>query len=185
MFEKLRNYFLLIRTQHALRTNAAGRVMLNYDRARNVGVLFDSRYEGKDALVVNQFFKRLREEGKNIKALTYLPQERSNPFDFKFDFFTSKDLTTLGQFKTELVNRFVNTEFDYLYCLNESAFLPFDFILAQSKARFRVGIYKPEQPGLFELMINPIEGQDLEKIVDEMLAYTRRISESGEMSKAV
>jgi hypothetical protein len=34
-------------------------------------------------------------------------------------------------------------------------------------------------------MINPIEGQDLEKIVDEMLAYTRRISESGEMSKAV
>ena len=184
MFEKLRNYFLLIRAQHALRTNATGRVMLNYDRARNVGVLFDSNYAGKDALVINQFLKRLREEGKNVKALTYLPQERSNPFDFKFDFFTGKDLTVLGQFKTEVVDRFVSTEFDYLYCLNESAFLPFDFILAQSKARFRVGIYKPEQPGLFELMINPIEGQDLEKIVEEMLVYTRRISESGGMSKA-
>ena len=167
-----------------MRTRATGRVMLNYDRARNIGVLFDSHYAGKDALVINQFLKRLREEGKNVKALTYLAQEGSNPFDFKFDFFTGKDLTRLGQFKTEVVDRFVNTEFDYLYCLNASAFLPFDFILAQSKARFRVGIYKPEQPGLFELMINPIEGQDLEKIVAEMLAYTRRISESGEMSKA-
>lgn len=168
-----------------MRTNATGRVMLNYGRARNVGVLFDAHYEGKDALVINQFLKRLREEGKNVKALTYLPHERSNPFDFKFDFFTGKDLTMLGQFKTEVVDRFVNTEFDYLYCLNESAFLPFDFILAQSKARFRVGIYQPEQPALFELMINPVAGQDLAQIVGEMLAYTRRISESGEMSQAV
>lgn len=184
MFERLKNYFLLLRSQSALRNNTTSRVMLRYERAKNIGVLFNSKYEGRDAMVINQFFKRLREEGKNVKSLTYFPQERSNPFDFKFDHFTNKDLTMLGEFKTEVVDRFVSTEFDYLYCLNDSPFLPFDYILAQSKARFRIGIYQPEQSGVFELMINPREGQDMAKIVEEMLAYTLRISESGEMSKA-
>ena len=184
MLTKLKNYFLSLRAQHALRNNATRREVLTYTRAKNVGVLFNSRYEGREAQVINQFFRRLREEGKNLKALTYFPQERSNPFDFKFDFFTSKDLTMLGEFKSDAVARFVNTEFDCLYCINDTPFLPFDYILAQSKARFRVGLYEPERAGYFELMINPLQGQDLAAITEQMLHYTRRISESGEMSKA-
>jgi hypothetical protein len=183
MLSRLKNYFLLLRSQHALRNNATSRVMLQYERAKNIGVLFNSKYEGKEAQAINHFLKRLREEGKNVKALSYFPQERSNPFDFKFDYFTNKDLTVLGQFKNEVVDRFVSTDFDYLYCLNDASFLPFDFILAQSKARFRIGIYQPEEPGLFELMINPVPGQELATVIDDMLSYTRRISESGEVAK--
>ncbi|MES2732269.1 MAG: hypothetical protein V4714_10985 [Bacteroidota bacterium] len=184
MVNKLKNYFLLLRVQKALRDSVVSRGAIGFGRAKNIGILFDANFEGKDAQAINMFYKRLRDEGKNVKSLTYFPQERSSPFDFKFDFFTSKDLTMLGDLKTEVVDRFVNTDFDYLYCINSVSFLPFDYILAQSKARFRVGVYQEEKSELFELMINPLEGQDLASIIDQMFSFSRRISENGEISKA-
>lgn len=138
MLKKIQSYFLTLRAAKAARNNATERQLMSYDRAKNVGVLFGSQYEGKDALIINQFFRKLREEGKQVKSLTYFPQERSNPFDFKFDFFTSKEVSWLGEVKSDAVDRFVDTPFDYLFYINEASFLPFEFILAQSKAQFRI-----------------------------------------------
>lgn len=122
--------------------------------------------------------KRLREEGKNVKAITYFEQERSNPFDFKFDFFTKKDINLLGKITSDAVNVFVHTEFDYLFCLSTTSFMPFESILAESKARFRVGFYDEENPDYFELMLNPQEGEELANLVEQLFHYTKRVSES-------
>ncbi|MBC7920957.1 MAG: hypothetical protein H7Z75_07665 [Ferruginibacter sp.] len=149
-----------------------------YGRAKNIGLLFDSNYEELEARSINYLYRRLREGNKNVKALTHFPRERSSPFDFRFDFFTDKDLTLVGKIKSNAVDIFVDTEFDFLYCIDQRAFLPFEFILARSKAKFRVGIYHEQKPDFLELMVNPLQDQDLTDVIDQMLAYTKRISES-------
>lgn len=179
MLANLKTYFLTIRIRNALKNHHPERKMVPYHRAKNIGVLFNSQYEGKEAQCINQFFRRLRDDGKNVKSLTCLMHERSNPFDFKFDYFSEKDLTLAGEVKSDAVGRFISTDFDYLFCLNQTPFLPFDFVLAQSKARFRVGLYQEEKPGFFELMISPVAGQELDSLLTQMLDYTRRISEEG------
>jgi hypothetical protein len=184
MLSNLKTYFLTIRIRNALKNHHPERKMIPYHRAKNIGVLFNSQYEGKQAQFINQFFRRLRDDGKNVKSLTCLMHERSNPFDFKFDFFSEKDLSLAGELKSDVVDRFINADFDYLFCLNETPFLPFDFVLAQSKARFRIGLYQEEKPGFFELMVSPVKGQELDSVLSEMLDYTRRISEEGDGNKA-
>ena len=178
MLEPIKTYFLTLRTRHALEQNALVRTMPAYARAKSIGILFSSHYEGADAKAINHLFRRFRDEGKNVRALTHFPGERSNPFDFKFDFFSDKDLTLMGHLKSDAVEMFVNTEFDFLYCIFDQPFLPFEYILAQSKARFRVGIYQPDRTLSYELMINPVAGQSLDGVLNEMLTLTKRISES-------
>ena len=183
MLKKLKNHFLALRAQKALRNNATTRAIPPYGRSKNIGLLFNSNYEELEARSINYLYRRLREGNKNVKALTYFPRERSNPFDFKFDFFTDKDLTLVGRIKSDAVNMFVNTEFDFLYCIDQRAFVPFEVILAQSKAKFRVGIYQEQKPDFLELMVKPLQDQDLTAIIDQMLAYTKRISESESTGK--
>jgi len=147
----------------------------NYKDAQKIGILFYLTSE-QYAETLNQFVKTLKNEGKVVKLLTFFDQQGSSPYDFQFDFFNKKEISTLGKIKSLTVENFIQEDFDYLYCINIEHFPPFDSIMIQSKAKCRFGKYfeEPERQ-CFEMMIFLKEGEKEDKLIEQMWHYSQEI----------
>ncbi len=174
MQKKIQSFFLKLKNKQASQGNVIVREMLAFSQAKNIGLLFKG--EDDDYQAINRFVKQLTTEGKQVKALTYFEQNQSTGYDFNFDYFTKEQVSTTGNIDSEKVSRFIENRFDYLFCIHRQSFLPFDYILLQSKAKYRVGMYQEEKPECFEFMMRPRPGQLLPDIIDQLLAYTQALT---------
>ncbi len=168
MFRKL-----LLRWQNRklLRQGTGGRSPVPFSMAKDIGVLFSDQFSA-EAGAINDFIRQLQQDGKRVRALTYFERPHSNPYAFKFDYFTKKELTPLGHIRNEKVDQFTGFSFDYLFCINGEDFLPFDIIMQRSKARFRVGTYVPDKEKYFEVMVKVAAGEPLPALINQMYQYT-------------
>ncbi len=171
---KLGDYFLKLRNRFQKENPEVVRQAIAYSEAKEVGILFNMR-EGANHQVLNDFASALQKEGKKITALAYFERESSNPYNFAFDFFRKKDITTLGIIKSEAVERFKQKKFDYLFCINIVNFPPFDYILLNSQAKCRIGMYHEGQEAEFELMIALREGDSEEILMRQMMHYVKNL----------
>ncbi len=150
------------------------RYTLNYEDARDIGVLF-SHSNDENPKAINYFVKLLQKDKKNVKALAYFEEKHSNPYDFRFDFFTAKDIDSKGVIHSLQVEEFVQKEFDYLYCVNVVEFPPFHYIMKRSHAKFRIGKFYPEMLDSFELMIDIGDNKNAVDLILQMLHFTKTL----------
>lgn len=177
MQKRIQSFFLNIKNRQALKNDTVVREMVPYSEAKQIGLLFKG--EEDDYQVINRFVKRLTTEGKQVKALTYFEQVQSTGYDFNFDYFTKEQVSATGNINSEKVNRFIETRFDYVFCICRNSFLPFDFILLQSRARYRIGMYMEEKPECFEFMMKPLPDQPFSEAIDHLLQYTQALTLQG------
>lgn len=171
---KLGDYFLTWRTRLQKNNVEIPRQALNYAEVREVGILFNMR-EDANHQVLNDFVATLRKDNKNVTALAYFERESSNPYNFPFEFFRKKDISTLGKIKSDAVERFKNKNFDYLFCINTINFPPFDNILLHSNAKCRIGMFHEGQEAEFELMIAIKENDGEDILMNQMLHYVKNL----------
>lgn len=172
--QQLKEKLLRFRTKRAIK-KAAARRTLNYKDAKSIGILFKVTEEDKHDYI-NTFVHTLTKEGKTVEALTYFTRDHDNPYNFKYSFFTDKDVTVLGEIKSESVKNFIQRDFDYLYCFTREDIPVFDHILSKSRAKCRVGTYGEEKTHLYEFMINVNEQTKLDQIIRELHHYTKAIT---------
>src|SRR5688500_7174831 len=120
MQKRIQSFFLNIKNKQASQQNTVAREMVEYSQAKNIGLLF--RGEENEYPVFNQLVKRLTNEGKQVKALTYFEQMQSSGYDFNFDYFTKEQISATGNIKSEKVSRFMENRFDYLFCILRQPF---------------------------------------------------------------
>lgn len=156
------------------------RKTINYNDARSVGVLFSSSNEDNHK-AITYFVKLLQKDNKKVNVLAYFDEKHTNPYDFRFDFFTKKDVDYLGRINCLQVNEFMEKKFDYLYCINPQPFPLFDYILQRSQAHCRVGKYHSETTDCFELMVDTRESNDTVDLILQMLHYTKSLLVHNEM----
>jgi len=68
---------------------------------------------------------------------------------------------------------FLDTQFDFLFCIESEKQPVFDIILSQTKANCRVGLYDENRTNLFELMVQNPDWKDIEYTLKQMLKYTK------------
>jgi hypothetical protein len=164
---------LSFKTNKYLKKNNIGRETIRFDQAKKIGILFSVEDRSKHDVVVN-FVNRLKEEGKDVSVLCFRGKNKEN-YDFKFDFFSSENLSFWGKMKSQEVDKFTSEEFDFLYCLDIKTNVLTDYILAKSRSRCRVGIYNEHHTPFLELMIKVDEFRNMEKITDQLLHYTKEL----------
>jgi hypothetical protein len=71
------------------------------------------------------------------------------------------------------MNQFLDTQFDFLFCIESETQPVFDIILSQTKANCRVGLYDEKRTNLFELMVQNPDKKDIEYTLKQMLKYTK------------
>jgi hypothetical protein len=160
-----------MRTNQALKKNHSLRASLPYKQAVNIGVLFTVEDKQKH-LEVKEFIHLLEQDGKKVQVLEYLPLKKEN-YEFKFDFFTIKDLSFWGKINSTPAQKFSDTPFDYLFYIDKESNPLALYLLATSKARCRVGRYLENEESFFEMMIG--QNGTTKGLLDTMYKYTKQL----------
>jgi hypothetical protein len=163
--------FLKMRTQTALKKNKAVRTNIPYRKAATVGIIFtvEDKQKHED---IKDFIARLEHDGKKVKVLEFLPEKQTN-HEFRFDFFTVKDLSFWGNIQAENALKFADTAFDFLYYVDHQSNPLVLHLLARSKALCRVGRFNEMEQDYFELMIE--QNGTNRGLIDTMYNYTSQL----------
>jgi len=163
--------FLRMRTSTALKRNKSTRASLPYKKAQYVGILFSVEDKQKH-LDIKEFIRLLEQDGKKVQVLEYLPLKKEN-YEFMFDFFTIRDLSFWGKINSESALKFCETPFDYLYYIDRESNPMALYLLADSKARCRVGRFTENESPFFEMMIE--QNGTNKGLIETMYKYTKQL----------
>jgi len=168
----LGKFLLPFKTKVALKTNKAIRISEGYTQARKVGVIFT--YSGeKNLILVNKFLDRMEQEGKEVQLLIYVAKVGKDD-TYGFPHFTIKDLDFWGSFDNELLFNFEQSVFDYLINVDIQSNIVIENVLANSKAKCRVGRYQEHRQNFYELMIDYKE-ESYEQFLVQVYHYIKNV----------
>ena len=165
-----RSVSLFLKNKAAVK-NPAGRKTIPFNSANRIGVIVANIDKNRKEL--DSFVQELEKEGKNVEVIGFTKTKNFVKLKANYKAIRVKDFNWLGNIKTEELKNFIKTDFDYLFSLNTSSFLPFENILAQSRAKCRVGVYNHKKEDYFELMVQPTKKNDLTAVTEQMIRYTK------------
>lgn len=161
------------RTNQLLQQQGKSRSSLNYRKARQIGILFSmNRLDDYEA--IRKFEAKLKKDGKEVMVLCYLPKGIEN-FDFHYDIFTNKDFNLWGEARASNIQQFLQCSMDLLICLDSEPNFYLEYLLAASKAPFRIGPHSQRHEALFELMIRQEEGSEIKELTKQIYYYTNKL----------
>lgn len=151
--------------------------------ARSIGVIFNAKDE-RTFKVIREFTDKLRGGGlRTVKSLGFVPKEDVASFlqsSQDFDFFTREDFNWYYKPQGRKVVGFISEEFDILIDLRLTKFTPLLFIVALSRAKFKVGKYRSDFQDYFDLMIAVKDDADLEYFIDQIQHYLTIIGQNDQ-----
>jgi hypothetical protein len=151
------------------------RNVVNYQQVNKIGILFHLS-DDVDPEPLAQFIRKLEQDHKKLKLLTYLDTTHSHPYRFYIDFFHKDDIPWTGKLEDiPKIRQFLDTPFDYLFCIESEPQPVFHSILQKSIANCRVGLYNEKRTNLFELMVQNPDWKDLTHTLEQMLSYTKQL----------
>jgi len=163
--------FLRYKTNAVLKKSKAFRSNLPYKQARTVGVLFSVEDKQKH-FIIKELIKKLEQDEKVVQVLEYMPAKHEN-YEFRFDFFTEKDLSFWGNITSSSANQFADAPFDFLFYIDLEPNIFVLNVLARSKAKCRVGKYFDGGQQYMELMIESAGG--IQALIDGMYKYATQL----------
>lgn len=162
---------LKLKTNALLRKNKSPRSNLPYKQAKTMGIIFSVEDKQKH-YIVKEFIKKLEADGKITQVLEYLPAKHDN-YEFKFDFFTDKDVSFWGNMTSPNAMQFADAPFDFLFYLDLTPNALMLHLLARSRAKCRVGKFFDDGQQYLDLMIESVA--NLQALVDGMYKYTTQL----------
>ncbi len=171
MINVIKEYFLKFRTLWLLKQNKTSRSNVSYTNAQSIGIIFSVEDKAKHE-TVKEFVKKFEQDGKQVVVIEFLPEKKDN-YEFKFDFFTEKDLSFWGDITSSEALKFADTSFDFLYYLDTTPNPLILNILARSKSKCRVGRSWDDVRSYFELMIESVT--NLKAMTETMYKYTTQL----------
>ncbi len=144
----------------------------NIHDAKTIGILFNATHQISFD-IVKEMVKNIANKKNKIEVLGYV--DSKNLIDHYlyrkgFDFFTHKQLNWYYKPVDETVHSFIEKKFDILINLSLDEPYPIQYIVALSKAKFKVGKYSQENEYL-DFMI------DIEKEKEAMKNLRKEIAE--------
>lgn len=144
-----------------------------FETLKKLAVVFES---GRQDESVKAFVKRMKDNGKSVRLMAYIPKKRKELQDVpEFDHFTKDDINWFGKPKSEEVKKFLNDGYQVFITLNERQESPIQFITVSAKADFIIGLTNGKIARL-DLQVNLGEGHDYNKAFKEAEYYLRFIN---------
>ncbi len=148
--------------------------MVSFDDAKTIGVVYDSTDE-KNFEIIKRYVKELRDiYKKDVLALGFyngkeLPNMRFSKLGL--DFFTRKALNWHFKPIAPVVKNFTLKDFDILIDLHTGNSIPFKYIIAMTKAKFKIGRYDRSSLPFYDFMISVEENISLPKFIEQVNHY--------------
>jgi len=164
-------HLINFKTKLLLKRNKISRANVPYIAARTIGIVFSVEDKQKH-FAVKEFIKHLEQDGKHVQVLEFLPAKKDN-YEFKFDFFSEKDFSFFGKLNSAPAIQFANAPIDFLFYL-DIAPNPFVLnILAQCKAKCRVGPFWEGGTPYLDFMVG--SANTTQTLFDLLYKYTSQL----------
>jgi hypothetical protein len=154
------------------------REVISFEDADTIGILYDATDE-RDSDTIKNYVKNVRLNfKKEIFAIGYVDKNAVGKTQYAqvgLDFFTKKDLNFSMKPSNNIINNFINEEFDILINLNSGKCYPLKYISAMSRARFRVGRFSSSNSIYFDMMVKLSGDPPLKIVIDEIEHFLRLI----------
>lgn len=150
--------------------------LITFDDAKSIGILYDSTNE-KHFELVRKYVKEIRENNhKEVLALGYYDQKELPPMRFAklgLDFFTRKDLNWYFKPMAPVVKNFTQRDFDILIDLHTGNSIPFRYIVASSKAKFKIGKYDRLATPFYDFMLSISDSLTFNQYIEQINHYLK------------
>jgi hypothetical protein len=149
------------------------RKAINFDMARNVGILFNASNDA-DVKVVLNYSKDLKHSGKKVSLMAFKGVKALNGKE-EFPCICNKDLRINMTPKKGEVLEFINQKFDLLISLHTQECLPLEYISTASSALFRIGYYQENKTDAYDFMVYG-KSKSLRVFILQMETYMKKIN---------
>lgn len=176
--ENIKKTFGKISLKKNLRKNNRQVSVHNFKSAETIGIIFNSP-DDESFTVVKNFLSFLADNNLKVIALGFVPDKKipENLLLRKgINFFCKKDLNWYYKPKTEVVNQFINQNFDILIDLSLKEYFPLYYIGQLSNASFKIG-RQSEQYQYQDLMINIGKNHSIDYLIEQIKHYLTIINQ--------
>jgi hypothetical protein len=149
----------------------SSRNSIPYKKALTTGIIFTVEDKQKH-FAIKDFIKKLEGDGKHVQVLEYLPEKTEN-YEFKFDFFSDKDVTFWGNIRSENALQFADAPFDFLFYLDLNPNPMVMNILARSHAKCRVGKFWDNSDHYLDFMIDSVS--NTQALLETLYKYVSQL----------
>ncbi len=150
MLTPLRQFLYKNKMKEFRSTNLDAMPEDHFANIRNVGLLFEATDEAKEA--VKLFTKKLKARQKEVEALGFF-NTKEEVYPQLFNFFTMAGVGFDMTPTSDIAIQFTQRPFDVLINLVYKAYPPVNYIVAASKAHFKIGPATGD-PAHHDLMID-------------------------------
>jgi hypothetical protein len=178
MNQKLRQKIARIVFRREFNRQEPLRRSIPFENAKTIGIIYDSTDE-KSFELVKKYVKEMREQfHKDVLALGYFDNVELPPMRFSklgLDFFTRKDLNYFYKPVTSVVKNFIDREFDILIDLHTGNGIPFRYVTALSRAKFKIGKYDKTAIRFYDMMVSTGENVTLHQFIQQVNTYLHQL----------
>ena len=164
--------WLKYKTNKAQKSNIGIRESVAYSAANKFGIIFCndeiSKIDAADKLI-----SLLKKDAKKVKVIAQ--ENKSAIKHLPYDTFTKDNISFWGNFIGKPINDFINTEYDFLICLDQQPNSLVRSVLASSQAKCRIGKFEENNQQSFEMLLQN-KNNNGHDWVDSMYRYIKIIS---------
>ena len=146
-----------------------------FERLASIALVFES---GANDKLVLEFARVLRNFGKEVKLLGYIPTKRKDLLDIPpFSHFTTDEIGWTGKPSSEDVDTFLKEHYGAFISLIADTDHPMEFVESQVGADFKIGI---KAGPAFELVVGKDGETPWEELFHEIEYYLKFINQKVE-----
>lgn len=143
----------------------------NFKTAQTAGIIFNSPDE-KSFEAIREFLSFLSQNDLKVIALGYIPGNKVPEAYLMrkgINFYSKADLNWYFKPKNELIDQFINQEFDILFDLSIKEYFTTNYVGSLSKASFKIG--KQTENSYQDLLIDIKENNTVEYLIEQIKHY--------------
>ena len=172
-FDKIKKNLANLALTQKLKSLNRNRQVYNLNTAKTAGIIFTANHES-DWLQIKDFIDFLKTQDIQSTILAYLKNKKLKYYYTqlnKINFFSIEDLKWAYIPKPDVVQKFLEKEYDLLIDMDIEHSFPTSYITALSKARFKVGLKNGEENNYFDFMIDLGNFKNTEEYLKQIKHY--------------
>jgi len=174
----IKNY-LVSRKNRKIRPSTSKHYTLPYEEAKHFGILL-SIESAADAKQISPIIEKLQKDNKKVEVILFQTKTIIEELRVPYRFFLvhPEQMDWSGNMDVVAVQKFISTEFDYLFCISNRHVALFERILLLSQAKCRVGAHIVGKEFLYEWMVFREEQNTLASLAKNMFTSVSTIQNS-------
>lgn len=177
LLESIKDMFYHRHLKKQQNLDSIQRELTSFQEARKIGMLLKLGKADNELQSILQYNGELTKSHKEVGLLAY-SDTKTVPEGFAFDIFCQKDLNFRKIPKGEKVTRFMNTSYDMLIALHRESVQPLEYISLRSKARCRIGYFRPQADVYYDLMLHT-QSEGIEPYIAQIRSFLKKMNKKS------